>query len=134
MILDTSAIIALANREPSAPQIWSVIETADELRMSAGTWIELFLVMDARDPRLAGKIETLLTELEVEVVDVTSQHAALARQVYRDFGRGRHRAGLNFGDCFAYALAKHLNEALLFVGDDFRHTDFRHTDVRSALA
>lgn len=129
MILDTSAIIALANQEPSADAVQAALLSADTLKMSAGTWIELFIVLDARDPRLAWKVTTLLSELGVMVVDVTAAQAATARQAYRDFGRGNHAAGLNFGDCFAYALATQLNEPLLFVGDDFGHTD-----LRSALA
>ena len=129
MILDTSAIIALANQEPSAEAVQAALLSADTLKMSAGTWIELFIVLDARDPRLAWKVTTLLSELGVMVVDVTAAQAATARQAYRDFGRGNHAAGLNFGDCFAYALATQLNEPLLFVGDDFGHTD-----LRSALA
>ena len=125
MILDTSAIIALANQEPSADAVQAALLSADTLKMSAGTWIELFIVLDARDPRLAWKVTTLLSELGVMVVDVTAAQAATARQAYRDFGRGNHAAGLNFGDCFAYALATQLNEPLLFVGDDFGHTDLR---------
>lgn len=125
MILDTSAIIALANQEPSAEAVQAALLSADTLKMSAGTWIELFIVLDARDPRLAWKVTTLLSELGVMVVDVTAAQAATARQAYRDFGRGNHAAGLNFGDCFAYALATQLNEPLLFVGDDFGHTDLR---------
>ena len=128
MILDTSAIISAVNQDPCTHQIMAAMGAADQLLMSAGTWLELFIVIDARDPRLSGKVEYLLTQLGVQVVEVTPAQAALARQAYRNFGRRNHPARLNFGDCFAYALAKACNDSLLFVGNDFNQTD-----VRSAL-
>lgn len=124
MIIDTSAIIAIGNQEQGSDQLLSALADADELRLSAATWVELGIVVDARqDPMIARRAENLLAELGVLIEPVTAEQAALARQAYRDFGKGRHAAGLNFGDCFAYALAKSAGEPLLFKGDDFNHTD-----------
>ena len=72
---------------------------------------------------LSRRFDDLLRDLSMRVEGVTLRQAEIARQAYRDFGKGRHKAGLNFGDCFAYALAKDVDEPLLFKGDDFRHTD-----------
>ncbi|MGB0104530.1 MAG: type II toxin-antitoxin system VapC family toxin, partial [Candidatus Sulfotelmatobacter sp.] len=76
-----------------------------------------------QNPVLSRRFDDLLRDAEISVEPVTLNQARIAREAYRDFGKGRHRAGLNFGDCFSYALAKEKGEALLFKGDDFRHTD-----------
>ncbi len=124
MIIDTSAVLAIGNQEQGSDQLLAVLLEADELRMSAATWLELGIVVDARpDPLVARRADNLLTELAVVIEPVTAEQAALARQAYRDFGKSRHPAGLNFGDCFAYALAKSTGESLLFKGDDFSQTD-----------
>lgn len=124
MIIDTSAIMAIGNQEEGSDQLLAELIDADKLRISAASWVELGIVVDARDdPMVARRAENLLTELGVAIEPVTAEQAVLARQAYRDFGRGRHAAGLNFGDCFAYALAKFVGEPLLFQGDDFNHTD-----------
>lgn len=124
MIVDTSAIIALMRGEPAAPLIADILFGAEPCRMSAGTALELGIVVDnAGDAVLTGALEALLRDAGVVVEPVTAQHVIVARQAYRDFGKGRHRAGLNFGDCFAYALAKTTGEPLLFVGNDFALTD-----------
>lgn len=124
MIIDASAIIAIGNQEEGSDQLLSAMVDADELCMSAATWVELGIVVDARpDPMVARRADNLLTELGVAIEPVTAEQAVLARQAYRDFGKGRHAAGLNLGDCFAYALAKSMGESLLFKGDDFDHTD-----------
>lgn len=129
MIVDTSAIIAVLRAEPD----WHELDRAmrvPPLRMSAGTLLETSIVVDrARDPRLSRRLDELLATLGVEIVPVSEEQARVARQAYRDFGKfSGHPARLNFGDCFAYALAAVIGEPLLFKGDDFRHTD-----VRSAL-
>jgi len=124
MIIDTSAVLAIGNQEQGSDQLLAVLLEADELRMSAATWLELGIVVDARpDPLVARRADNLLTELAVVIEPVTAEQAALARQAYRDFGKSRHPAGLNFEDCFAYALAKSTGESLLFTGDDFSQTD-----------
>ena len=124
MIVDTSVIIAILRDEPDAAEISEVLERPQVRRMSAVTYVEVAVVVDSnRNPILSRRLDDLLRDLQIAVEPVTLNHARLAREAYRDFGKSRHRAGLNFGDCFAYALAKSLNEPLLFKGNDFRHTD-----------
>jgi ribonuclease VapC len=92
--------------------------------MSAVSYVEAGVVVDSnRNPVLSRRLDDLLRDVQIEVEPVTLNQAHIAREAYRDFGKGRHRAGLNFGDCFAYALAKEKGESLLFKGDDFCHTD-----------
>lgn len=129
MIVDSSALLCVVNGEAESEAVMAALLAADSLSMSAATWVEVFAVADRRDPALAARLESLLTHLGVVVEPVTVEQAALARGACRDFGKGRHRAGLNFADCFSYALARTTDEALLFVGNDFSHTD-----LRSALA
>ncbi len=130
MIVDTSAIIAILRNEPDADRYVHVLAQAGEPRVSAGTYVETAIVVDAnRDPVLSGRLDDLLAVARVEVEPVTRRHAEIARQAYRDFGKGSgHPAGLNFGDCFAYALARATGEPLLYKGDNFAQTD-----VASAL-
>lgn len=125
MIVDTSAIMAVLREEPEATVILRMLVTAPRLSMSAGSWIELAAVttrsVDAQEYDAA---EQLFARARIRVEPVTLDHAILAREAYRRFGRGtRHEADLNFGDCFAYALAKATGEPLLFKGNDFNHTD-----------
>ena len=97
--------------------------------MSAATWLESAMVIDGRDePVLSRRLDDLVRTLDVTVVPVTLAQAVLAREAFRLFGKGRHRAHLNFGDCFSYALAAETGEALLCKGDDFRHTDLEIVD------
>ena len=92
--------------------------------MSAVSYVEAAVVVDSnRNPILSRRLDDLLRDAGIAIEPVTLNQARIAREAYRDFGKGRHRAGLNFGDCFAYALAKEKNMPLLFKGDDFRHTD-----------
>jgi ribonuclease VapC len=124
MVIDTSALIALLEGEPAAPRLALALDGADEIRISAAMLVEAGIVVEARRGELGGaELDLLLDRLQAEVVSVTPDHAALARDAYRRFGKGRHQAGLNFGDCFAYALAAARGEPLLFVGDDFAKTD-----------
>jgi ribonuclease VapC len=118
----------VVNGEPKATDVVEACMSADELRMSTATWVEVFAAADRRDPAVSARLEALIDHLGVQLESVTATQAQRARQAYREFGRGRHRAGLNYGDCFAYALARDLDDELLFVGEDFRHTD-----IRSAL-
>jgi ribonuclease VapC len=124
MIVDTSALIAILRQESDAAELSVAIETAEIRRISAPTYVEAAVVTDGnRDPVLSRRFESFLQEALIHVEPFTLEQARIAREAYRDFGKGRHRAGLNFGDCFAYALAKKKGEPLLFKGDDFRKTD-----------
>jgi len=124
VIIDTSAVIAILRGEPDAAWMAEAIVRARTRRISAASFVEAGVVTDSnRNPLLSRRLDSFLHEFEVTIEPVTVRQAELAREAYRDFGKGRHRAGLNFGDCFAYALAKEAGESLLFKGDDFCHTD-----------
>ena len=125
MILDTSAVVGILNRERDAETLEDALVSARNRRMSAATLVELFVVIDGkRDPVRSARLDELLQRSDVEIIDVTTEQAHIARRAYRDFGKGSgHPARLNFGDCFSYALAKVTDEPLLFKGDDFGHTD-----------
>lgn len=125
MIVDTSAVIAILRAEPDAAIYATAIEQATVRRLSAANFVEAAAVIDgSRDPVASRKLDDLLAEAEISIAVVTVAQAHLARSAYRDFGMGSgHPARLNFGDCFAYALAKESGEPLLFKGDDFTHTD-----------
>ena len=125
MIVDTSALIAVLRDERDAVSYARAIASSTVRRVSAVTYVEAAAVIDAsRDPIASRRFDELLREARMMIEPVTEAQAQMARQAYRDFGRGSgHPARLNFGDCFSYALAKARNEPLLFKGDDFRHTD-----------
>lgn len=125
MIIDTSALVAILRDEPEALSCARAIEGAAGRRVSAATFLEAALVIDAsRDPIASRRFDDLFREAQISIVSVTESQARIAREAYRDFGKGSgHPAKLNFGDCFAYALAKLTGEPLLFKGDDFVHTD-----------
>jgi len=125
VIIDTSALVAILREEPEAPAIAQAIAQATDRRMSAANWLEAAVVIDgSRDPIASRRFDELVDTARIVVVPVTERQAHLARAAYRDFGKGSgHPAGLNFGDCFAYALAKDVGEELLFKGRDFTHTD-----------
>lgn len=125
MIVDTSALIAILRAEDDAEDMALAIEKAQVRRISAANFLETAVVIDAsRDPVASRRFDELVEVAELRVEAVTIDQARIAREAYRDFGKGSgHTAGLNFGDCFAYALAKATGEALLFKGDDFGHTD-----------
>ncbi|MDQ0424847.1 type II toxin-antitoxin system VapC family toxin [Cellulomonas iranensis] len=127
MIVDTSAVVAILLGEPHAEALARTALSAPHARMSAATFVELSAVVAQRDaPQQRRRVEHVLDRLGVEVVALTPEHARLAAEAYREFGRGSgHPARLNLGDCFSYALASALDEPLLFVGDDFARTDLR---------
>jgi ribonuclease VapC len=125
VIIDTSALVAILRAESDAPSLLEAIRANLPRRISAGTYLELGVVIDgAGDPIASRRLDAFLERMSIIIEPVTEPQARIAREAYRDFGKGSgHRAGVNFGDCFAYALARELNEPLLFKGDDFRHTD-----------
>ena len=126
MIVDTSVIIAILRDEPDLEELVDALNSADARRLSAASYLEAAVVTDGnRDPVLSRRLDSLLQESLIEIETVTVEQARIAREAYRDFGKGRHRAGLNFGDCFVYALAKVKGEPLLCKGEDFKRTDLR---------
>ena len=124
MILDTSAVIAVLFREPEALLYARLIHDADRCLISAGSYLELSIVIERQaEPEADRQCEMFFRRAGIVVEPFTVEQAHIARQAFHDFGKGRHPAGLNFGDCFAYALAKVTSEPLLFKGEDFRKTD-----------
>ena len=132
MVLDTSAIIAILTEELGFEQLLLAIADHPARRMSAGTYLEAGIVADRnRDPLLSRRLDDFLRIAGVTIVPVTEAQARIARQAYQDYGKGsEHPAQLNYGDCFAYALARERDEPLLFVGDDFVYTDVRRAMPR----
>jgi ribonuclease VapC len=124
MIVDSSAIVAILRAEPNAPDFARAIEATPSCQISAVSYVEAAVVIDKSNDAIATRrFDDFFRTSRIAIETVTPQQALIARQAYRDFGKGRHKAGLNFGDCFAYALAKEMDEPLLFKGNDFRHTD-----------
>jgi ribonuclease VapC len=125
VIIDSSAVVAILSGEPDAHTFAKAIQDASERRMSAATYVELAAVVErTRDPVTSRLLDDFLARMRIEIMPVTTDQAQLARRAYWDFGKGSgHKAGLNFGDCFSYALARERRETLLFKGDDFVHTD-----------
>lgn len=130
MIVDTSALVAVLRAEPDAELYTRAIQDAPVRRLSAASYLETGVVVDGRrDPVASRRFDDLLAEAGFIIEPVTAEQARIAREAWRDFGKGSgHAAGLNFGDCFAYALARDKREKLLFKG-----TDFARTDVASAI-
>jgi ribonuclease VapC len=131
LILDTSALIAILRAEPEAAMCAEAIESAGSCRLSAVSYVEVGAVIDsAKDAIASRRVDELLALTGIRIEAVTASQAQIAREAYRDFGKGSgHPARLNFGDCFSYALAKATGEPLLFKGEDFQHAD-----ITSALA
>ena len=125
MIVDASAILAILLKEPEEYRFADVLtEQADTVALSPVNYLEVALRVDRGDMAVTSdKLDQIISRMNVRLVDVTPEQALLAREAYRQFGRGNHPAKLNLGDCFAYALAKARREPLLFKGDDFRMTD-----------
>ena len=125
MVIDTSALLAILFLEPEAERFARAIAGAARRLISAGTLLETGIVLQARHgDEGARDLDLLVLKLGIEVAPVTERQVALARRAYRQYGKGqRHPAGLNFGDCFAYALARDAGEPLLFKGEDFARTD-----------
>ena len=124
MVLDTSALLALLLDEPEAEAYRAVLEDDETRLVSAATLVETSIVIEARKGEAgARELDLLIHKAGIDVVPVDAEQVAEARRAHRRFGRGRHAAGLNLGDVFAYALARTSGEPLLFKGDDFSKTD-----------
>ena len=124
MIVDTSAVLAILFNEPDAERCASAIASATSRRMSVATLVEASIVLESRGGPASGyELDAFLEEAGIELEPVTATQAQAARRAWRRFGRGNHPAGLNFGDCFVYALAEATREPLLFRGRDFELTD-----------
>lgn len=124
MILDTSALLAILLKESEAVQFATAIADASVVRMSAASYVETAIYVDRNGDEIRrAMLDNFLGEFSIRIEPVTAEQALLARQAFVLFGKGRHKAGLNFGDCFSYALAKSSREPLLFKGGDFIHTD-----------
>lgn len=126
MILDTSALVAILYGAPEARDFVERIHAADVCRISVANRVELSMVVESQlGPNGMRQADAFLRRASVVIEPITLEQGDLARQAFLDFGKGRRKAGLNFGDCFAYALARATGEALLFKGDDFALTDIR---------
>lgn len=124
MVIDTSALLAILLDEPERLAFTVAIDQADTKRLSVAGFVEASMVLEARiGAEGARDLDDFLTLAGIEVEPVTVEQGRFAARAFARFGKGRHAAGLNFGDCFAYALAKEVDEPLLFKGDDFAKTD-----------
>jgi ribonuclease VapC len=124
VILDTSALAAIFFGDPDAALYIQLIHDADHCLMSAANFLELSIVIEGQiGPNAGRQCDVFFRRANIIIEPFTVEQAHVARQAFLDFGKGRHAAGLNFGDCFAYALAKITGEALLFKGEDFKKTD-----------
>ena len=130
MIVDSAALLAILYREPDSARFEQVIATTPKCRMSAANALEASIVAEGRGGVAAeDELDAFLETTGIELAPVAAEHLVAAWRAWRRFGKGNHPAGLNFGDCFAYALAEATSEPLLFKGDDFTRTD-----ITSALA
>jgi ribonuclease VapC len=124
MIVDASAIIAILQNEPETLAMGKALLRAPTCRISPVNYVEAAVIADNNsNPALRRKLDDLLRDASISIETITPKQADIAREAYRDFGKGRHKASLNLGDCFAYALAKEMREPLLFKGNDFSQTD-----------
>jgi ribonuclease VapC len=124
MVLDTSAVLAILGGEPQMRPLVEAIEQAATRRLSAANFVEASIVLEARHGAEGVRdLDRFLATAAIECVPLDLPQARLARDAFRQFGKGRHAAALNFGDCFAYALARSRGEPLLFTGEDFSRTD-----------
>ena len=121
MVVDTSALVAIILDEPEADACMARLEAASSVAISAGTLAEALIVADRRNVR--DEMERLVSGLGLDIVAVTPAAARRVADAYARWGKGVHPASLNYGDCFAYALAEERQSPLLFVGDDFSRTD-----------
>jgi len=124
VIVDSSALLAVVFREQDARRYAEALAEAAQLRMSAMTWFEAAMAMDRRGDAVArSRFDSFIEEFGIRIESVSFEHAKHARAAWRQFGKGQHKARLNFGDCLAYGFAKAMGEPLLFKGDDFAQAD-----------
>jgi ribonuclease VapC len=124
MILDTSALLAILLNEPEADEFASVIERTRRVRISAASYLEAAMIIDRqRDEIRSAMLDDFLTDFDIQIEPISVEQIRVARQAFRAFGKGIGPAGLDYGDCFTYALAKVTREPLLFKGNDFSKTD-----------
>jgi ribonuclease VapC len=124
MVIDTSALVAIFLGEPERRPFLEHILQAETKLLSAANSLETGIVLEARRGEAAGReFDLFIVRAKIEIVSVDAEQSEIARSAWRRYGKGRHAAGLNFGDCFAYALAKSVGQELLAKGEDFRSTD-----------
>lgn len=124
MVIDTSAMVAILLAEPERVAFNAALQADGTRLLSAATYLESMIVIGRRTgPDGVRDLKLFVAEAEITIVPVTREHAEIAEEAFRRYGRGNHPAGLNYGDCFAYALAKAADEPLLFKGEDFARTD-----------
>jgi ribonuclease VapC len=124
MVIDTSAVLAILQNEPERRKFNEAIETAESRSMSTASFVESSMILESRYGADGVRdLDLFISKAQIMYAPVDTEQAQLARDAFRTYGRGRHPAGLNFGDCFSYALAKALDEPLLFKGEDFSKTD-----------
>ena len=124
MVVDTSALLCVLLDEPDAARVLEAIVDAAEVRISAANWLEVAMIVEERGGRLASlRLDEFFRTAGIAVAPVSVDQAAAARAAWRYFGRHKHSARLDFGDCFAYALAKTMGDTLLFTGVAFARTD-----------
>lgn len=124
MVLDTSALLVLLLEEPEVKTFAEAISLDPRRLVSAATALEIMIVIEARKGEAGGReLDLLLHHAKIDIVPFDAEQAEIARHAWQKFGKGNHPAGLNYGDCFSYALAKQSGEPLLFKGNDFNKTD-----------
>lgn len=124
MVIDSSAVVAILLNEPERDSFNRAIEAAERRAMSVASFVETSMVIESRfGPEGIRDLDLFIAKARIELIAVDAEQGHVARTAFRDYAKRRHRAGLNFGDCFAYALAKSLDEPLLFKGTDFALTD-----------
>lgn len=130
LAIDTSALVAILTKEPEGATFKTVMFNYSLLVMSAANLLEARMVLHGRHPALPGELDALVVEMRIQIEPVTASQSDIAFEAFQRFGKGTgHKAGLNFGDCFAYALAKDRGAPLLFKGNDFIHTDVKSLKV-----
>ena len=128
MVIDTSALVAIFLGEPERKRFLELLLQPGKRLISAATLLETGIVLESKRGEAAGReFDLFVVRMKIEIVPVDGEQVEIARSAWRKYGKGHHAAGLNFGDCFAYALAKFSGEKLLAKGDDFRHTDVELT-------
>lgn len=132
MIIDTSALIAILLDEPEAEELVRLISATPRCKMSSFSLLEAGIVIEAKKGAAGGReLDLFILKARIEIVSMDEEQSLMARDGWRKFGKGRHPAALNIGDCCSYALAMHSGKPLLFKGDDFTRTDVSIADYRS---